>query len=42
VAAYLNRQLGGLTGDTYGALNEITTASVFFLITMLAFNHWLI
>jgi adenosylcobinamide-GDP ribazoletransferase len=42
VAVYLKRQLGGLTGDTYGAINEITTTSVFFMVTMLAFNHWLI
>lgn len=42
VAAYLKRQLGGLTGDTYGAINEITTAGVFLMITLLSFNHWLI
>jgi adenosylcobinamide-GDP ribazoletransferase len=42
IAAFLKRQLGGLTGDTYGAINEISTASVFFMITMLSFNHWLI
>jgi adenosylcobinamide-GDP ribazoletransferase len=41
-AVCLKRQLGGLTGDTYGAINEIATASVFFIITMLSFNHWFI
>ena len=42
VALYLKRQLGGLTGDTYGAINEIATAAVFLMITLLSFNHWLI
>ncbi len=42
LAACFKRQLGGLTGDTYGAINEIATASVFFIITMLTFNHWLV
>jgi adenosylcobinamide-GDP ribazoletransferase len=42
ISAFLKRQLGGLTGDTYGAINEITLASVFFMVILLAFNHWLI
>jgi adenosylcobinamide-GDP ribazoletransferase len=42
IALYLKRQLGGLTGDTYGAINEISVASVFLMVTMLAYNHWLI
>jgi adenosylcobinamide-GDP ribazoletransferase len=41
-ALYLKRHLKGLTGDTYGAINEMVTLSVFLLITMLAFKHWLI
>ncbi len=42
IATYLKRQLGGLTGDTYGAINEISMTSVFLIFTMLAFNNWLI
>jgi adenosylcobinamide-GDP ribazoletransferase len=42
VANYLKRQLGGLTGDTYGAINEVAVLSVFLMVTMLAFKHWLI
>ena len=42
IALYLKRQLGGLTGDTYGAINEVTVASVFLMVTLLAYNHWLI
>jgi adenosylcobinamide-GDP ribazoletransferase len=42
LAIYLKRQLKGLTGDTYGALNEVAILSVFLIITMLAFKHWLI
>jgi adenosylcobinamide-GDP ribazoletransferase len=41
-AICLKRQLRGLTGDTYGALNELATIIAFLLITMLAFKHWLI
>jgi adenosylcobinamide-GDP ribazoletransferase len=39
---YFKRQLNGLTGDTYGAINEIATVSVLLMVTMLAFKHWLI
>lgn len=42
VALYLKRQLKGLTGDTYGAINEITVVNVFLVVAMLAFNHWLV
>ncbi len=41
-AIYLKNQLRGLTGDTYGAINELATSIAFLLITMLAFDHWLI
>jgi adenosylcobinamide-GDP ribazoletransferase len=41
-AICLKRQLRGLTGDTYGALNELATIMAFLLITMLAFKHLLI
>jgi adenosylcobinamide-GDP ribazoletransferase len=39
-AVYFKNRLNGLTGDTYGAINEITTAGVFFIVTLLAHNHW--
>lgn len=42
IATYLKSQFKGLTGDTYGAINEMTTISVFILLSMLAFKHWLV
>lgn len=39
VAAYLNSRLGGLTGDSYGAINEVT--EVVFLILLILFSRWL-
>jgi adenosylcobinamide-GDP ribazoletransferase len=37
ISVYLNRKLGGLTGDTYGALNEVLeTVLLFILYIMLA------
>jgi adenosylcobinamide-GDP ribazoletransferase len=41
-ALYCKHQLSGLTGDTYGAVNELATAGAFLLVVLLAFNHWLI
>jgi adenosylcobinamide-GDP ribazoletransferase len=41
-AIYLKRQLNGLTGDTYGAINEVAMVSVFLLAILLNFNHWFI
>jgi adenosylcobinamide-GDP ribazoletransferase len=41
-AFYIKRQIGGLTGDTYGAINEIALITVLLAINMLAFNHWLL
>jgi adenosylcobinamide-GDP ribazoletransferase len=41
VATYLKRQLKGLTGDTYGAINELAAISVMLMVNMLAFKHWL-
>ncbi|MNI14337.1 Cobalamin synthase [compost metagenome] len=35
LAAYLNRKLGGLTGDTYGALNEIIEVVLLLAVTIL-------
>lgn len=42
VAYYLKRKLTGLTGDTYGAINELTEAAVFMLIGMLVYKNWLV
>jgi adenosylcobinamide-GDP ribazoletransferase len=42
LAMFLKNRLSGLTGDTYGAINEIGTAATFFLAILLVHNHWLI
>jgi adenosylcobinamide-GDP ribazoletransferase len=41
-ALYLKSKLKGLTGDTYGAINEMVTLAVLIAINILAFKHWLI
>ena len=41
LAAYLKRKFAGLTGDTYGAINEVAEVSVFILVSLLAHNQWL-
>jgi adenosylcobinamide-GDP ribazoletransferase len=41
-ALYIKRQLNGLTGDTYGAINEVAVVTVFLMVTLLAFKHWLV
>ena len=41
-AAYFKRKFTGLTGDTYGAINEIAEVGVLILISIFAFNGWLI
>lgn len=40
-AAYLGRKLGGLTGDTYGAINEIGEVAALILVSLLVYNRWL-
>jgi adenosylcobinamide-GDP ribazoletransferase len=40
LAVYLRHQLNGLTGDTYGAINETAVISVFVLAILLGHNHW--
>ncbi|MDP2729032.1 MAG: adenosylcobinamide-GDP ribazoletransferase [Dehalococcoidales bacterium] len=40
-AGYLKRKFSGLTGDTYGAINEVAEVSVLILITLLTHNLWL-
>ena len=41
VAVYLKRKFAGLTGDTYGAINEVAEVCVLILIGLLAHNRWL-
>jgi adenosylcobinamide-GDP ribazoletransferase len=38
VALYLKSRIRGLTGDTYGAINEIATLTVFLMIVILVYN----
>ena len=40
-ALYFKRRLRGLTGDTYGAINELATVAVFIVVNSLAFTNWL-
>lgn len=42
VALYLRRKLAGLTGDTYGMINEIAEAAVFIVAGLLAYKQWLV
>lgn len=42
VAVYLKRKFAGLTGDTYGAINEVAESAVFILLSLLAYKHWLV
>jgi len=38
---YLNWKFAGLTGDSYGAVNEFSEVITLIVIGLLAFNHWL-
>ncbi|MBI3040442.1 MAG: adenosylcobinamide-GDP ribazoletransferase [Chloroflexi bacterium] len=40
MAAYLKRKFAGLTGDTYGAINEVAEVAVLILVSLLAYNGW--
>ncbi len=42
LAAYLKRKFAGLTGDTYGAINEVAESGVFIMVSLLAYKHWLL
>lgn len=42
IAFYLKGRFGGLTGDTYGAINEIAEVLVLILVCLLAHIGWLI
>ncbi len=41
-AFYLKRKFAGLTGDTYGAVNELAESGVFIMVSLLAYKHWLL
>ncbi len=41
MAAYLKGKLGGLTGDTYGAINEVAEVCLLILVCLLAQVGWL-
>ena len=41
MAAYLKRKFSGLTGDTYGAINEVAEVCVLIFVCLLAHNQWL-
>ena len=41
MAAYLKRKFAGLTGDTYGAINEVAEVCILILVCLLAHNRWL-
>jgi len=41
LATYLKHKLAGLTGDTYGAINEVAEVCVLILVCLLAHNQWL-
>jgi adenosylcobinamide-GDP ribazoletransferase len=40
MAAYLKRKFSGLTGDTYGAINEVAEVAVLIIVVLLAYNQW--
>jgi adenosylcobinamide-GDP ribazoletransferase len=37
----LNKKFAGLTGDSYGAVNEFSEVATLIVVGLLAFNHWL-
>jgi adenosylcobinamide-GDP ribazoletransferase len=39
MASYLNKRLGGLTGDTYGAINEVVQVGVLILIPLITWSY---
>jgi len=41
MASFLKGKLSGLTGDTYGAINEVAEVGVLILVLLLAHNQWL-
>lgn len=41
MSTYLKGKLGGLTGDTYGAINEAAAVSAIMTVLLLSYNQWL-
>lgn len=41
MAAYLKQKFAGLTGDTYGAINEVAEVFMLIIVILLAHNQWL-
>ena len=41
MTSYLKGKFGGLTGDTYGAVNEVAEVAVLIMFCLLAHNQWL-
>lgn len=41
-SGYFKRKFSGLTGDTYGAVNELAEAGVLLMVSIAAFNNWII
>jgi adenosylcobinamide-GDP ribazoletransferase len=39
---YFNSRIHGLTGDIYGAVNEIALVTILLVINILAFKNWLL
>jgi adenosylcobinamide-GDP ribazoletransferase len=39
LASYLSRKLGGLTGDSYGAINEVVEVAVLILIPLITWSY---
>lgn len=39
MAIYLSRKLGGLTGDTYGAINEVVEVAILILIPLITWSY---
>ena len=40
MGAYFRRKFSGLTGDTYGAINEVAEVGVLILVSLLAYQQW--
>ena len=42
VSEYFRRKFAGLTGDTYGAMNELAEIGVLLIVTVAVFNGWIV
>jgi adenosylcobinamide-GDP ribazoletransferase len=42
VSEYFRRKFAGLTGDTYGAINELAEIGVLLIVSIACFNGWLV